>query len=730
MSHQGRRAKLGDEMRPLKARLIVPVLLLTLVALSLSGGAGTTDRTLSADRAAGQTAVTAYRALPLAFMRNAGQLDRRVRYSAEAGSMSVFLTRRALILSLAGKNDGVALRLGFLGTNSSSTIAGAGRNPGRVSYLIGNDPSRWQRNLPTYQEVVYRGLWPGVDLAVRGRGGQLKYEFRLAPQADPARIRLRYRGQQRLSLDGAGALRVETALGVLHDGRPLSYQPVAGRRVAVESRFALGQGGAYGLALGEYDRRRPLVIDPGLRYSTYLGGEIEEHASAITVDKFGHAYVTGTTSSSDFPTTAGAFDRKYNGRDLESDIFVAKLNEAGSRLAYATYLGGRLEDRSSAIAIDKVGRAYITGETGSRNFPTTAGAFDRSYNGGDSDAFVVRLSVDGSRLAYSTYIGGTYFDGGHGIAVGGSRNAYVTGSTGSPKFPTTADAFDRRNNGGDAFVTRLNAAGSALVYSTFLGGSGGASGAGIAVDRAGGVYVTGGTSSADFPTTAGAFDRSYNGGGDAFVTKLITAGSALAYSTYLGGSGLDGGNAIAVSGPGSAYLTGVTWSRNFPTTRHAFDRSHNGESDDAFVTKVSATGAALAYSSYLGGSGDDAGYAIAVGGAGSAYVTGSTHSRRFPATRGAFDRAYNGGVGDMSGDAFLAKVNTAGSALAYSTYLGGYDTDAGAGIAFDGSSAYLAGDTRSSNFPVTTRALDRRFDHGPGDAFVTKFARIAGPDER
>ncbi len=305
------------------------------IALSLSSAAGTRakqPRQESGESAARRAALKTYRGLPLGFIRNAGQLDRRVRYSARAGPASVFLTRREAVVALAEGRRGLALRLAFLGASPEATIAGANRGPGSVNYLVGNDPARWQTNLPTYEEVVYRNLWPGIDMALRGRGGQLKYEFRLAPGVDPAQIRLRYRGQERLALERSGALRIETPLGVLHDTRPVSYQLVDGERVAVGSRFALGRGGAHGFALDAYDRRFPLVIDPGLVYSTYLGGANNEGGSGIAVDGAGSAYLTGDTTSSDFPTTAGASTEESAAAGSPTSLCQAQRGRLCARL--------------------------------------------------------------------------------------------------------------------------------------------------------------------------------------------------------------------------------------------------------------------------------------------------------------------------------------------------------------------------------------------------------------
>ncbi|HEY7863330.1 MAG TPA: SBBP repeat-containing protein, partial [Thermoanaerobaculia bacterium] len=343
--------------------------------------------------------LAAYAKLPLAFVPNAGQLDRHVRYAAQAGGSSFFFTHAEAVLALRKGKRGVALRLGFLGANPAPAIAGARPGTGRVNYLLGSDPARWHTKLPTYGEIVYRDLWPGADLRLRGQSGMLKYEFRLAPGADVSRIRLGYRGQQRLSLGQGGELRIETALGLLRDARPVSYQQIGGRRVAVESRFALGRGGAYGFTVGAYDPRYPLVIDPGLLYSTYLGGGDTDLSHAIAVDGAGSAYLTGVTGSPDFPTTAGAFDTTFNGGF--DDAFVTKLEAGGAALGYSTYLGGSGDEYGgNGIALDGAGIAYLTGYTTSADFPTTAGAFDTTYNGA-ADAFVTKLDASGAALGYS-----------------------------------------------------------------------------------------------------------------------------------------------------------------------------------------------------------------------------------------------------------------------------------------------------------------------------------------
>ena len=664
----------------------------------------------------------AYGKLPLAFVPNAGQTDRSVRYYAQGAGFSFYFTKGEAVLSFQRGDRGQVLNLRFVGANPNARLAGADRGTGTVNYLTG---SEHHTNLPTYHQLVYRELWPGIDMAFSGVGGSLKYEFRLRPGADPGDIRLAYAGAEGLALGAGGALLVDTPLGSLRDARPQSFQRIDGRRVPVDSHYALA-GNSYGFAVGSYDRGRPLVIDPSLAYSTYLGGSGDEQGFGIAVDSAGAAYVTGRTTSTTFPTTAGAFDTSASG---SSDAFITKLNASGSSLAYSTYLGGSGFDGGFGIAVDSQGAAYVAGQTGSTDFPTTAGAFDTSANA-NADAFVAKLDPTGSSLAYSTYLGGSGTEAGFGIAVDSLGAAYVAGTTNSPNFPTTVGAFDTSGTAEDAFVTKLNPLGSGLAYSTYLGGSSDDGGRGIAIDSAGAAYVTGRTGSTNFPTTAGAFDTTFNGGGgDVFVTKLNPLGSSLAYSTYLGGSSFEGGGLagvgeIAVDSAGAAYVTGETFSTDFPTTAGAFDTTFNGV-DDVYVTKLDPTGSSLAYSTYLGGSSVDTGNGIAVDPQGTAYVTGRTASTNFPTTTGAFDTSWNGGFDD----AFVTKLNPAGSSLDYSTYLGGStrSDEFGLGIAVDSQGAgYVTGVTGSADFPTTAGAFDTSFNGGGGDAFVTKLTFAPG----
>ena len=487
----------------------------------------------------------------------------------------------------------------------------------------------------------------------------------------------------------------------------------------------------YGFRVGAYDRSKTLFLDPAvLSYCGYIGGSGDDYGIGIAVDSSGNAYVTGYTGSTaaTFPETVGP-DLTHNGGTW--DAFVAKVNAAGTALVYCGYIGGSGDDYGRGIVVDGSGNAYVTGNTNSTagTFPVTVGP-DLTHNSG-WDAFVAKVNAAGTALTYCGYIGGSGDDYGIGIAIDGSGNAYVVGYTGSTQatFPVTVGP-DLTNNGGqDAFVAKVNAAGTAFTYCGYIGGSGTDFGLGIALDGSGNAYVVGYTDStqATFPVTGGP-DLTHNGGQDAFVAKVNAAGTALTYCGYIGGSGNEISQGIAVDGSGNAYVTGNTASTEatFPVTVGP-DLTYNGSTSDAFVAKVNAAGTALVYCGYIGGSSYDLGQGIAVDSSGNAYVTGYTGSTEssFPVTGGP-DLTHNG-----SYDAFVAKVNAAGTALDYCGYIGGSGGDNGRGIAVDGSgNAYVVGNTDSTqtSFPVTG-GPDLTYNSGTYDAFVAKIgisASISG----
>jgi hypothetical protein len=683
----------------------------------------------------------------IAFEENRGQTDKAVDFLARGAGYTLFLKADEAVFSLSqqsqsqkskenslnelskrnpnvkqkSKSTSAVLRMEIVGANKQAEGAAEKETESKVNYLKGKDSDKWLSGVSTFSKVRYREIYPGVDLVYYGNQRQLEYDFEVSPEADYRKVSLKFKGADKLEVEKeTGDLLLKVGNQTVRQKKPFVYQETeTGERREIASRYLIKRDKQVGFELiEEYDRKQPLVIDPVLVYSTFLGGSSYDGGFKIAVDTSGNAYVTGQIGSTDFPTTSGAFDTTFNGY---YDIFVTKLNASGTSLLYSTYLGGSGYEYSWGIAVDSSGNAYLTGNTDSTDFPTTSGAFDTTLNGG-GDAFVTKLNSSGASLLYSTFLGGSDYETGLGIAVDSSGNAYVTGQINSTNFPTTSGAFDTTfNDSYDAFVTKLNASGTGLLYSTYLGGSNYEYAYGIAVDSSGNAYVTGQTYSTNFPTTSGAFDTTLNGG-DVFVTKLNSSGASLLYSTFLGGSNYEGGDGIAVDSSGNAYVTGQTSSTDFPTTSGAFDTTHNS-GGDAFVTKLNASGASLLYSTYLGGSDYEEGWGIAVDSSGNAYVAGYTYSTDFPTTSDAFDTTFNG-----SSDVFVTKLNASGASLLYSTYLGGINYEFNYGIAVDSSgNAYVTGEVLSTNFPTTSGAFDTTHN-GNYDAFVAKIATVSTPD--
>jgi hypothetical protein len=596
------------------------------------------------------------------------------------------------------------VRMQVLDGNAGVQAVGEQQQPGIVNYFLGNDPSQWHTHIATYARVTYPNIYPGIALAYYGSQQQLEYDFVVAPGADPSQIRLGFAGADQVAVDGRGDLVVHAGGQDIHQHKPVVYQNVNGARREIPSAFTVTADQSplatqeVAFAVGAYDISRPLVIDPVLSYSTYLGGSGGDYGNGIAVDPTtGDALVTGVTNSPDFPT-ANPLQPNFGGY---ADAFVARVRADGSALVYSTYLGGSSLDKGFGIAVDPAtGDALVTGFTHSMNFPT-ANPLQPTNHGTVGNAFVARLSADGSALVYSTYLGGSGWDEAYGIAVDpATGDALVTGYTNSTDFPTANPLQPNfGGGGGDAFVARLRADGSALVYSTYLGGSGGDLANGIAVDpTTGDALVTGQTNSTNFPT-ANPFQPTIQGFPDAFVARLRADGSALVFSTYLGGSLGNVGYGIAVDPTtGDALVTGATSSPDFPTANPFQSTNHGG--DDAFVARLSADGSALVFSTYLGGSAGDVGDGIAVDPAtGDALVTGYTNSPDFP-TANPFQPTNHSLVNGHN--AFVARLSADGSALVYSTYLGGSYADEGQGIAVDPTTgdALVTGSSRSTDFPT------------------------------
>jgi len=672
---------------------------------------------------------------PIAFEPNRGQTNSQVKYLARGNGHDLYLTPREAVLRMRHPNaKDSALRIQWIAADPSTSMTPEQELSGRVNYLRGRDPANWLTNIKTYGKVRFAHVYDGIDLVVYGNQRNFEYDFVVAPHADAKQIRLGFDGADKVALDRNGDLVLNVGGDELRQHKPVVYQTIGGKKKMIEGRFLLAKDNTASFVVGEYDHSQPLVIDPTLSYSTYLGGTGEDQGNGIAVDSAGRAYVTGQTDSADFPVKGGVQTHR-----ALPDAFVTKMWATGGGVIYSTYLGGNGFDRGDAIAIDRFGNAYVGGFTGSTDFPVTPGAF-HSQNSGGGEGFVTKLSPSGSSLVYSLVLGGEEGDFVQAIALDSQQRAYVTGGTSSESFPvknafqSTYTGQPPSSGGIDAFITRLNSAGSDLEYSTYLDGHIASLGYGIAVDSTFHAYVTGFTSSPDFPTTPGAFQRVFKApthpsdphdvpGLSGFVTKFSADGTTLSYSTFLGGTGDDVTKAIAVDSSNRAYVTGSAQSPDFPVKAGGLQTTRRGPSD-AFVTKLQADGANLIYSTFLGGSGGDGGNSIAVNAAGHAFVTGATESSNFP-VKNAIDATYNGHV-----DAFVTKLWATGGGLHFSTYLGGSTgpsstdpgVDSGSSIRLDASdNSYVTGYTRSSNFPTTTGAY-RRTLRGAQDAFVVKIA--------
>jgi hypothetical protein len=595
--------------------------------------------------------------------------------------------------------------------------------PGRSNYFIGSDPRLWRSNVPNYARVRYRDIYPGIDLLFYGTPqGDLECDFVVSPGANANLVRLDFAGAEEPALDGEGNLLFEIGVGDLRLRAPVIYQQVGSTRHKLEGGYAIEPQGQVRFEIAAYDPKHALIIDPIL-YSTYLGGSGEDSGGDVAVDASGAAYIVGSTRSANFPTTPGVA-QPLPGSTCDSpactDAFIAKINPAGTALVYSTFLGGSNFDSGNAVDVDGLGNAFVAGDTLSSNFPTTTGAFQTALSGA-RDGFVAMLNANGSALGYSTYLGGSGDEVVNAVAIDAGGHAYSAGSTTSTNFPTKIPVRASLSGSEDGFLTKLNPAGSALVYSTYWGGNESCCEniAGLAVDGSGSAYVVGSTNAPDFPTTPGALRTALVGFSDAFVSKLGTGGDTIVYSTLLGGSSAsngDGASAVAVDADGNAYVAGGTGATDFPATVGAYQPAFAGGNADAFVAKLNPLGNGLLFATYLGGAGDEGAGAIALDSARRVYVGGGTDSLAFP-TVNPIQPTFGGGLSD----GFVAVLSASGNSLLFSTYLGGsgFIRESAAGIAVDPfGNVLVTGLTASDDFPIANALQGSR--PGAFDAFVTK----------
>ena len=698
----------------------------------------------------------AFGKLPMTFELNQGQSASHVQFISRGPGYHAYLTNGSMVLSLrstsnqalgsnrtaaASKRSSIQLRL--VGAASNPSAIGEDLQPGRVNYFIGNNPDRWRRNVPTYGQVRYKNVYPGIDLVYYGNQQQLEYDFSVAPNADPQKIQFEISGAAATSVADDGSLTLRTAVGEVRFQVPVVYQEINGQRVLVSGGYSLTDSNHVRFHLAKYDSQKPLVIDPVLIYSTYLGGGADEQPAGIAVDSNGYVYVTGSTDSTDFPMgTIGSLPPSTE------HVYVAKLDPTGSHLIYADYLGGSSGEYGFALTLDSSNHVYVTGSTASSDFPMVnpyQGTYPGSFN-----AFLTKISADGSSLLYSTYFGGNGSDIPAGVSVDQSGNMLIAGSTSSTNL-VTANAFQSSaspNQGSQygeyGFLTKFNASGSSLIYSTYFAGSsnvalncGGtlcwpqptSTIAALATDGSGNAYVTGSTNTYDFPTTSGAYQTTNStsmNGTVGYVGKLNSSGS-LQYSTYFyGTSGLPTNiTGIAADSAGSAYITGTAFSDGtFPvTTPTICDPSTEGWACSyAFVTKFDSAGATLAYSTFLGPNNNAIPRAIALDSNNDAYVLAFTSSNTFNPVNGM--EPYVAG-----NDLLLAEIDPSGASQLFATFLGGNGDDepASGGLVLDSTgNIYIAGYTTSTDLPVTPAAFQGSLN-GSSDSFIMKIGPQSSP---
>lgn len=672
--------------------------------------------------------------LPLSFIPNAGQSPEAVQFEVRSFGGNLQFYGDGVRMALPGTAEPTHLLLQFEGSEAAPAITGREPLAGTVNYLIGDDQTKWQTGIPTYGAVVYEGLYPGIDLHYSGRQAvngpsSLKGTYTVAAGADPSLIRWRYQAADGVQLDGETGDLLITAAGpeaiTFVESAPVSWQEIGGQRVPVESYYLLAENGSVSFGFGVYDPAYPLIIDPTLTFSTYLGTAVEDAANGIAVDNVGNIYVVGWTESVVFPVTGDAFQPTSTGGTCFSpppfnvpfpcnDGFVTKLSPDGSTILYSTYLGGTRDDGVRAIALDSSNNIYLTGWTTSVDFPTMNPIQPTNGSGNNLtwDSFVARLAADGSSLHYSTYLGGSGRDNGDNLALDNQGNAYVIGWTESTNFPTV-NAVQGTYGGGffDGTITKVNAAGTACDYSSYLGGNNLEYAFGIDVDGSGNAYITGFTLSDDFPTF-NAMQPVFGGGIEAYVTKLTAAGDAFVYSTYFGNNDTRGFD-IRVNDGGYVYLVGATSSTTFPTV-NPLQATYSGTPYDGFVSRFVPDGSALDFSTYLGGDGNDVFHTLTLGEAGHVYFTGWSSAADFPLSNPI--RMTPGG----NTDAIVGMISADLTALDFSTYLGGTDDDFSYAVAIDNAGrAHIVGRSESTDFP-TLNALQPDFGGGETDSFIAK----------
>lgn len=662
------------------------------------------------------------------FTKNLGQCSHNdVEYYYNGNGLNVLFYKSSVEYSLLKYTREGTLeftyKTTFIGSNRVQPL-GVNKLQCESNYLLGNRSDAWYIGIPNYREIEFPRIYENIDLIYHLSGPEMKYEFVVHPGGDVSELQILFDGIEALELDeGNGDLLLSTPLGQVREYAPVSFQVIHGEMVNVESEFIKMGSNVVGFQVQDFDQSIPLVVDPGLNYSSYIGGSESDRGYSLCVDDKGSSYFTGSTSSVNLPIMNGPPNNTYHG---SQDVFIVKMNPEGTDLVYSTYIGGRMDDESYDIAIYPNGGPVITGYTESHDFPTTNDAYQGINKGTPKDAFLLILGADGSTLRYSTYLGGTYSETGYGVYVDDTGHTYVTGYTTSFDFPTSQDANDTSQNGKqDVFICKFNKTLTDLDFSTYIGGSEKDIAYDICSDESSFTYIAGYSMSEDFPVTSGSFDGTFNKNNetsDSFVLKLAKDGSTIEYSTFIGGNHTDISYGITLDDDDCPIITGETLSSDFPVSHGSFDTEFNGRhgrDSEAFVTKLEHDGSAIVFSTFVGGTIDDIGYDIATDDLGRIFIVGATKSPDFPVTEGAYEESKSGT--NSTSDVFITKLDGNGSSIVYSTFFGGSENDVARSLAIDGqSSVYFSGYTSSTDYPTLIQSFDSTYNLGRYDAFISK----------
>ncbi len=661
-----------------------------------------------------------YFQLPLAFEKNQGQADKQVSFLTHTKNQSVFFTPKEVVISIKENQitnskevEQDVLRMQLVGAKEINPIA---LEPiaAKVNYLVGNTPENWQKNVSCYSKIKYKNVYPNIDMLYYGNQNTLEYDLILNPGGKLKDIKLYFQGAHDLNLDQQGNLVISLTQSKIYKHKPVVYQEINGHKELVECSYIIGKNNQVQFEVPSYDTNNTLVIDPVLTFSTYFGGTFTDEALAITTDFSDNIYIAGTAGFTDFPIIGNINQQK------SGTAFLLKL-DSNNNLLYSTYFGGSGIDTITSLASDKLGNIYLTGETFSDDFPIV-NAFQSKSNKG-SDAFISKISPDGSQILYSSYLGGNGNDIGNSITLDSLGNIYIVGSTFSNDFPllnALQPNFTSKRNTRDGFITKLNALGNSLVYSTYLGGDDDDVARKIVVDSNGNAYVTGFTSSTNFPATALLAGTQVQQK-DIFLTKINPEASKFVYSVYFGGSEDDEANSLVIDSLGNVYLTGITKSANFPLNK-AIQANYNGN-QDGFITKLNQQGNSISFSTFLGGQGFDEINDIIMDKDKNIYLAGSTTSSDFPVLN-AFQSILQAQNSDSSQDSFVTKINTDTNSVVFSTYFGGDDNDKANAIGLNSKGdIYLAGKTKSKNLPLI-RPLQRTIKSSFEDIFIARISDI------